>query len=559
VRNFSQSAANSEELTSVSSFESGASGASFSLKYWGAFAGLMSALLWVLSIPPFEFAEAAYIAFVPLFLWLHARPSRRLFWCVAIATGWASWFTILIWLRHVTWFGTFALSGVLGLIFAVWLCFVRVLLPRLAGRSVVYRLLSYAGIAGAWVVLEWARTWLLWGFPWAPLSLSQWQRPVLLQISAWSGAYGVSFLLIFFNLCVTQTLRHRIIRREKKMWTGWFSPDLYVGMGMVGFCIYVFFSSLPQPGSSQQMFSAAVVQPYIAPELKWDTQRELENLEILERQTRFVASLQSDVILWPEAATPWPIMGAPEMQVRVERLVNEIGRPILMGNLAEDREAGEWRNGAFLVEPETGLSSQFYTKRELVPFGEYVPPALGFIDKVVPIAGSFIPGTGPELIDLTLGDRSYRVGSLVCYEDVFPRLARSSAQAGADFFFVATNNAWYGEEGGAEQHAAHSVLRAVENRRPVVRAGNGGWSGWIDSYGTVREVLMDEKGSIYFRGGGSYNVFQFSEWTRQQSYYTRHGDWFVVLSASFVFLAFFLGSICPGRIRGKANPVDSPA
>lgn len=329
------------------------------------------------------------------------------------------------------------------------------------------------------------------------------------------------------------------------MWMGWFSPDLYVGMGALGFCIYVFFSVLPQPDSAEPVLTAAVVQPYIPPELKWDTARELENLEILERQTRFVASLESDLILWPEAATPWPIMGTPQMQVRVERLVNELGRPILMGNLAEDPETQAWSNGTFLVEPGSGLSEQFYAKRELVPFGEYVPPGFGFIDKVVPVGGSFMPGTEVGLIDLQLGEKTYQVGSLVCYEDVFPRLARESARAGADIFFVATNNAWYGEEGGAEQHAAHSVLRAVENRRPVMRAGNGGWSGWIDSYGTVRDVLVDAEGSIYFRGGGAYSVFQFEEWSRQQSYYTRHGDRFVALSGVLALLALLVGFYRP--------------
>ena len=511
-------------------------------KYWGIAAGFFTALLWVLSIPPFDFAEAAYIAFVPLILWLYTQPTRRLFWLVAVATGWASWFVILIWLRHVTLFGTFALSGLLGLIFGGWLWLARALLPRLTERGLSFRVLGFAGLAGAWVVLEWSRTWLLWGFPWAPLSLSQWERPVVLQIAAWSGAYGVSFLLIFFNLCVAQTLRHRFVRRERQMWMGWFSPDLYVGMAALGLCIYTFFSVLPKPDSAEPILTAAVVQPYIAPELKWDTARSFDNLGILERQTRFVASLESDVILWPEAATPWPIMGTPEMQIRAERLVNELGRPILMGNLAEDPETKAWSNGAFLVEPERGLSAQYYVKRELVPFGEYVPPGFGFIDKFVPVGGNFIPGNDVGLIDLDLAGRTYQVGSLVCYEDVFPSLARESALAGADLFFVATNNAWYGEEGGAEQHAAHSVLRAVENRRPVMRAGNGGWSGWIDSYGTVREVLVDGRGSVYFRGGGSYDVFQFEEWARQQSYYTRHGDWFVGLSAALAALAVPLGA-----------------
>ena len=506
-------------------------------KYWGIIAGLLSALFWILCIPPFDFAEAAYIAFVPLLLWLYTKPTRRVFWLVAIGAAWVSWFVILIWLRHVTWFGTIALSGILAVICAAWLFFAKCILPQLVARNILLRILGFAGIAGAWVVLEWSRTWLLWGFPWAPLALSQWERPVVLQIAAWSGAYGVSFLLIFFNLCLAQTLRHRFMRRERKLWMGWFSPDLYVGMGALGFCIYIFFSALPHPDSAERMFTAAVVQPYIAPELKWDTNRELENLEILERQTRFVSSLESDVILWPEAATPWPVMGTPQMQVRVERLVNEIEKPILMGNLAEDRVTKEWRNGVFLVEPGAGLSPNFYTKRELVPFGEYVPPMLSFIDKFVPVGGRFIRGEELGLMNLTVGGSVYRIGSLICYEDVFSNLARESARGGADLFFVATNNAWYGEEGGAEQHAAHSVLRAVENRRPVMRAGNGGWSGWIDSYGTVRDLLLDAEGTIYFRGGGAYTIVQFEEWSRQQSYYTRHGDWFVALSGGLALMS----------------------
>lgn len=513
--------------------------------YWGLLAGVTSALLWVLSIPPFEFSEAAYIAFVPLLLWLFTRPSLRCVLGVGLGVGWLSWFVIIIWLRHVTLFGTIALSGLLGVLFLCWLLITWKLLPGIASRNFLIRVLGFGGLAGFWVLFEWSRTWLLWGFPWAPLSLSQWERPVVLQIAAWTGAYGVSFLLVFFNLCIAQTLRARFVKKDRKIWMGWFSPDLYIGMAGLGLSIYVFFWSLPAPNSTNEMFTAAVVQPYIPPTLKWDTDRELENLDILERQTRFVASLDSDLILWPEAATPWPIVGTPQMQLRVERLVDEIGKPIVMGNLSEDADTEQWSNGAFLVEPETGLSSQSYAKRELVPFGEYVPPPFGFLDKVVPIGGSFVPGDDVGLIELKLGEKTYKIGSLVCYEDVFPGLARESAAAGADVFFVATNNAWYGEEGGAEQHAAHSVLRAVENRRPVMRAGNGGWSGWIDSYGTVRDVLTDANGSVYFRGGGAYDVFEFSDWERQQSYYTKHGDWFVALSGALALFVCVLGFLKP--------------
>jgi len=510
---------------------------------WGLLAGVLTVVLWVLSLPPFEFAEAAYIAFIPLILWLYTQPSRRLCLAVALGTGWVAWFAILIWLRHVTWFGTVALSGVLAAIFALWVLLVHWLLPLVAGRSFLMRALAFAGLAGAWVVLEWSRTWFLWGFPWAPLALSQWERPVVLQIAAWSGAYGLSFLLVYFNFCIAQTLRNRVVIKKRKLWSGWFSLDLYVAMALLGLCIFVFLRSLPQRGSEVTLLTAAVVQPYITPELKWDEAREVENLEILERQTQFVASLESDLVLWPEAATPWPVMGYSHMQQRVEALADDIGKPILMGNLAVDRETDHWYNGAFLVEPDSGLSDVYYVKRELVPFGEYVPSYLSFIQKVVPVGGNFVPGTEAGLIERTFAEAPVAIGSLVCYEDVFPRLARESARAGAQVFFVATNNAWYGEEGGASQHAAHSVLRAVENRRPVMRCGNGGWSGWIDAFGTIRDVLHDEHGSVYFRGGGSYTVVHYQEWMRQQSFYTRHGDWFVALSGGFVLAAMGLGRL----------------
>ena len=97
------------------------------------------------------------------------------------------------------------------------------------------------------------------------------------------------------------------MQRERKVWTGWFSPDLYLALALLGGCLYIFFKTLPEKEGIVPLFTAGVVQPYIAPELKWDTDREIENLAILERQTRFVGSLEVDLILWPEAATPWPV------------------------------------------------------------------------------------------------------------------------------------------------------------------------------------------------------------------------------------------------------------
>jgi len=513
-------------------------------RIWAGLVAVATVALWVCSIPPFAFAEAAYIAFVPLLIWIYSRPSPRATLLVGLGVGWLSWLIILIWLRHVTWIGTVALSGVLALLFLAWLTGARWLLPRLVERAFPIRLIGFAGVAGAWVLIEWARSWLLWGFPWAPLALSQWERPVVLQLSAWTGAYGVSFLLLAFNLCVAHTLWRRLTARERKTWSGWFSPELYLALGGLAACVYLFFESLPARDSGRELFAAGVVQPYIPAELKWDEARELENFEILERQTWFVDTLEPDLLLWPEAATPWPVIGHPQTQERVEGLVDQLKTPILMGTIARLPEEGIWMNGAALVKPETGLDPQFYAKRELVPFGEYVPaPFHVIVDKFVPLEGSFHPGQGPELIELELRGQRHRIGPLVCYEDIFPALARESVRAGADLLFVTTNNAWYGEEGGGPQHAAHSVLRAVENRRPVIRVGNGGWSGWIDAYGTIRKVIVDENGSIYFRGGGTFTPVQYEPWFGRQSFYTRFGDWFVLLCAATVLGAGLVGKL----------------
>jgi apolipoprotein N-acyltransferase len=108
-----------------------------------------------------------------------------------------------------------------------------------------------------------------------------------------------------------------------------------------------------------------------------------------------------------------------------------------------------------------------------------------------------------------------------------------------DFLFVATNNAWYGEEGGAYQHAAHAVLRAVETRRPVIRCGNGGWSGWIDEYGNIREVLQRPGKGIYFRGSDIIHVDRDRRWAGRLTFYVRFGDWFVLGCALVSLLAFF--------------------
>ncbi|MGE9292644.1 MAG: apolipoprotein N-acyltransferase, partial [Puniceicoccales bacterium] len=157
--------------------------------------------------------------------------------------------------------------------------------------------------------------------------------------------------------------------------------------------------------------------------------------------------------------------------------------------------------------------------------------------KFLPFLGKFVPtediaqGQGPVVLPVDLPEGTVTAGPLVCYEDIFPKLARQMVAGGADFLLVVTNDAWYGQEAGAIQHAAHSVLRAVETRRPVVRCGNNGWSGWIDEQGRIRDVLHGLNGSIYFQGTGVLDVGRDLRWESRLTPYVRYGDWFVGLCA----------------------------
>jgi apolipoprotein N-acyltransferase len=168
-------------------------------------------------------------------------------------------------------------------------------------------------------------------------------------------------------------------------------------------------------------------------------------------------------------------------------------------------------------------------------------PVLGWLQKIVPIGpDDFSRGVDSAPLIVPLRDKPAVFGPLICYEDTYPDLARASVLATSDVLVVITNNGWFGEGGAAYQHAAHSVLRAVETRRPVLRCGNAGWSGWIDEFGNVRASLTDERGSIYFRGTQTVNVTRDARWIGRRSFYVEHGDWFVLACAVLAMLAVAL-------------------
>jgi len=503
---------------------------------------LLSSLIYVLAFPPFAMAEGASVFAVPILVWLFHKQPRKLLFAVIGGWGLLSWLALIVWLRHVTFGGYIFLSILLAAYFSLWFFAAAWLLPRLREASTFSRIVGMISLAALWVVHEYVRSFFLTGFPWLPLAASQWQRPLLLQTSAWTGSYGVSFILIFFNLGLAFYIE-KTIRLARKGWQR-ISPELITALfvfllsGFGGF--YLTRSS---SGERETLFNAAFIQPDIPQELKWDPSRSTDVLQTIRRTTLAIknAPKTPDIVIWPEAVTPFAVVGDYGMQRWTEEVAAAMEAPLFIGSIGVDRtKIDDWFNGAMVIDPETGLSSEYYRKRKLVPFGEYIPFGFLFswISKFVPIEGSFAKGESAAPLTAEVAGKSYDFGALICYEDVFPALARTTAREGAEMLIVITNNAWYGEEGMPYQHAAHSVLRAVETRLPVLRSGNNGWSGWIDEYGTIRGVLVDGNGSVFFRGAEVMEISRDQAWKGKTSFYVRYGNWFVWLCAGISIFGF---------------------
>ena len=511
-------------------------------------AGALTVILLVAAFPPFHAPEAAYACLAPGAFWAYLRPRLKVYAWTIFAAQAVAWTINLSWLHPVTWarpphpgparrgLDRHVVSrGLVGP-------------PEDGRRPTPVRLLAMLGLAGAWVLVEWTRTWLFGGFPWMPLAATQWESMrAVLQIAAYTGAAGVSFVIVAANIGIA-AFSNRLFR-EGETGLRRRSPELLLALFLLLVCLSVHVQETTNQRQFAEPFArVAFVQPDIPALAKWDPSKETEIMRELWSTTLTAAALDPDLVLWPESTTPFPLNEDPSMRRFVEQLSSRLKAPMLVGaDAVERRDPSHLRafNAAFVVDPELGLQTAYYAKRRLVQFGEYIPlrPLFGWIGKFAPLGDDFSAGTDPSPLIVPMRQGSAALGVLICYEDLFPELARQEVRYGAEALVVVTNDAWYGEGSAAYQHAAHSVLRAIETRRPVLRCGNAGWSGWIDEFGGIQKVVRNDDGSVYFRGTQAADVTRDRRWVGRNSFYVEHGDWFVAVSACLVLMgAALLGS-----------------
>lgn len=500
---------------------------------------VVTVFLYVCIFPPFNFPELVYIAFVPILSWGYFSKSRKQILKVSMISGVLSWILIVEWLRHLSFFLPIILGAVLGVFVGTWLYWSILSLKRIFYLSAFSRIIVLLGLSGLWVVLEWLRGWLFTGFPWLPLSASLWQRPGLLQVVEYTGAHGVSFALVFFNLCLAVYLIGLMNQAnsgdQKVNKKHYFPLELYIAAIMLFGLIALYMTEFPKSEDRELIMKIGTIQPHIPSSMKWDESKVVDNMRILSQETRVLSKQNPDLILWPETAVTTALNQDFHMQSWVSAISSYIGIPIITGAIAQ--EEGKYFNAVFEVTPNQGILPNYYAKRKIVPFGEYVPWRflMPFLEKYVPTEYDLAQGKSVEPLIIEANGKKWRAGTIVCFEDVFTNLVRDTVKAGVDFIIVLTNSGWYGENGMSTQHAANAVLRAIEYRRPIVRCGNYGWSGWIDEYGFIQGV-MEKDGDVHFQGGEIFEVAQDKLFIDKETFYSTYGNYFVIFSCIFLIL-----------------------
>jgi apolipoprotein N-acyltransferase len=212
----------------------------------------------------------------------------------------------------------------------------------------------------------------------------------------------------------------------------------------------------------------------------------------------FARSQEPELVVWPESAAPFYFIAEGPPTRMVMQGIQAANTHFLIGAPSFDLKGGEadYFNSAYLVGPGTEVLGK-YDKAHLVPYGEYTPfkEYLPFLGKIVEHVGDFKPGTKGQTLDM----QGRKLGVQICYEIIFPALARAMAQNGADLLITITNDAWYGTTAGPYQHFSLAVLRAVENRRALARAANTGISGFIDPAGRVLDPTLLMKEAVVVR------------------------------------------------------------
>ncbi len=387
-----------------------------------------------------------------------------------------------------------------------------------------------------WPLLEFILAQGQVAFPWTQLGYSMTPWIPFIQPAALGGIYLVSSWLVLINLLV-----YRLLFKPRRLVTA--------VVLVVAFLVPLGYSALKvRPG--RPWFDIAIIQPNVSPLDKGDRASRERIQADLVRLTVEAARARPDLVVYPETATLVDVTRSSTIGRELRRLVDSLGIDIVTGTPLYDVPARTWHNGAVVLRPGQDSVRQRHYKLRLVPFSEKIPYSdqLPLLRRIIGTAdmGNWDIGHEVVVFDWSGG----KLSCLICYEAIFPDLARAFARRGAQLLVAVTNDGWFGRLPGAPQHAELAVVRAVETGIPLVRSANNGSSFIVDPHGRVsgRTPLFRQEilaGTVPRPSGPTP--------------YRRWGDWFIVLCLAGT--AAFAAALTVRRTRARrsaAGPGATP-
>lgn len=385
---------------------------------------------------------------------------------------------------------------------------------RLSARYPVLRPVLAAGV---WAVYEWTQTLGWWGVPWGRLPLGQRSFLVGLQTASWFGSYFVTFLLVAVNLLLAFVLLSVLKESRGALKRGMVRLACLLTAGLLIFQYgagTILWLTAPRGGET---VTVAAIQGNIASNEKWSIHSTERTKAVYREYTLKAAEEGAEIVLWPETALPYLVRGGNGLYYFLSDLAQEAKVTILVGAFSEGEE-GEY-NSLICFTPDGRMSDEVYSKRRLVPFGEFVPMR-GLIETLIPPLADLVmseddvpAGEGANLFRLEEGE----IGSLICFDSIYEELTRESVLAGAEMICLSTNDSWFTDSAALYMHNGQAQLRAIESGRYIVRSANTGISTVISNRGEVlaeleplvdgmlvREIPLRNHTTLYMRIGNLF-------------------------------------------------------
>lgn len=461
---------------------------------------LISALMMGLS---FTFKEASLIAWVGLVPYFYVVFNEKLTvkkgFKYGIAYGITFYLFLLLWLFEMyplNWLGLsnrdsiiIIISGwiVISLIEGLFLSIVPIIFKFTKGKREYLNIISISFI---WVLIEWVQGLGILGFSWGKLAVSQAPNTYLIQSASLLGSLFISFLIVFINATISNII---IKRKEIEA-----IRKLAIGIILIFTCNIAYGYYNLNRKYDDRKIDISLVQGNISSNEKWKNNALDDSLSTYERLTNEALdkarkeNKDIELMIWPETAIPVNILEKSKVMKKAKAIAIDNDLNFMTGGFYSEIKTNEVLeyNSVYTFDKKGDISG-IYSKRHLVPFGEYIPyynEILKYIpglDSLNAIGNNLTPGTKTEVVDIEYGN----IAPVICFESIFPDLIRKSINDGGELIAIVTNDSWFEDSTAVIQHNNQAILRAVENNRYVIRAANTGISSVIDNNGIVKSKL----------------------------------------------------------------------